>query len=480
VSIPAAAFGAGGEASLRRTQENISEGKMARGLFGRVLSGAVGVVGLLAAPASLSAQTAAVPTFTRDVAPIFQKKCESCHRPDSIAPMSLITYQEARPWARSIRDRVASRNMPPWHIDPAVGIQHYKGDRSLTQKEIDTIVAWASNGAPQGNPADMPPAIKWDNGNGWNFAKELGKEPDLIIRSPKYTQKATAMDAWYKPVVETGLTEPRWVRAIEMRPTTLKGRKITHHALAYLVQNDAEAKAMLSDPDADSGAGLFMEWAVNKQGEMLRPNTGKLMLPGSKIRWDIHYSAAGEDITDDVQLGIYFYPKNETPKYRTALSLYSGIQGGNRALDIAPNTVSVTQNFHVMRRAGRVENFQPHMHLRGKAQMLEAILPNGQQMVLGHVNRFEFNWMNNYVFDDDYAPLLPKGTILKVTSWHDNTAANKNNPDPNQWVGWGDRTVDEMAHLWINITYMGDEDFNKEVEARKQKMSATTDRQQQQ
>jgi hypothetical protein len=450
---------------------------MVKGLFGRVLSGAVGVAGLLAAPASLSAQTAAVPTFTKDVAPIFQKKCESCHRPDSIAPMSLITYQEARPWARSIRDRVASRNMPPWHIDPTVGIQHYKGDRSLTQKEIDTIVAWAGNGAPQGNPADMPPAIKWDDGNGWNYAKELGREPDLIIRSPKYTQKAGAMDAWYKPVVDTGLTEPRWVRAIEMRPSTIKGRKITHHALAYLMQNDAEAKAMLSDPDADSGAGLFMEWAVNKQGEMLRPNTGKLMLPGSKIRWDIHYSDGGEDITDDVQLGIYFYPKGETPKYRTALSLYSGIQGGNRALDIAPNTISVTQNFHVMRRAGRVENFQPHMHLRGKAQMLEAILPNGQQMVLGHVNRFEFNWMNNYVFDDDYAPLLPKGTILKVTSWHDNTAANKNNPDPNQWVGWGDRTVDEMAHAWINIVYLNDEQYKAELEKRKA-ATPTTDRQQ--
>ena len=453
---------------------------MAKSLFGRVLSGAVGVVGLLALPASLSAQTTAAPTFTKDVAPIFQKKCESCHRPDSIAPMSLITYQEARPWARSIRDRVASRNMPPWHIDPTVGIQHYKGDRSLSQKEIDTIVAWVAAGAPQGNPADMPPPITWAETNGWNFAKELGKEPDLIIRSPKYTQKATAMDAWYKPVVETGLTEPRWVRAIEMRPSTIKGRKITHHALAYLMQDDKEAQALLGNPDADSGAGLFMEWAVNKQGEMLRANTGKLMLPGSKIRWDIHYSAAGEDVTDDVQLGIYFYPKGETPKYRTALSLYSGIQGGNRALDIAPNTVSVTQNFHVMRRAGRVENFQPHMHLRGKAQMLEAILPNGQQQVLGHVNRFEFNWMNNYVFEDDYAPLLPKGTILKVTSWHDNTAANKNNPDPNQWVGWGDRTVDEMAHLWINITYMSDEDFNKEVEARKQKMATTTDRQQHQ
>jgi hypothetical protein len=245
------------------------------------------------------------------------------------------------------------------------------------------------------------------------------------------------------------------------------------------MQDEKEVQALIGNSDADSGAGLFMEWAVNKQGEMLRENTGKLMLPGSKIRWDIHYSDGGEDITDDVQLGIYFYPKGVTPKYRTALSLYSGIQGGNRALDIAPNTVSVTQNFHVMRRAGRVENFQPHMHLRGKAQMLEAILPNGQQMVLGHVNRFEFNWMNNYVFEDDYAPLLPKGTILKVTSWHDNTAANKNNPDPNQWVGWGDRTVDEMAHLWINITYMGDDDFNKEVEARKAKLAATTERQQQ-
>src|SRR5687767_9457493 len=284
---------------------------MGRGLFGRVLSGAVGIVGLLAVPAMASAQTTAAPTFTKDVAPIFQKKCESCHRPDSIAPMSLQTYQEARPWARSIRDRVASRNMPPWHIDPAVGIQHYKGDRSLSQKEIDTIVAWASNGAPQGNPADMPPPVKWDDGNGWNFAKELGKtEPDLIIRSPKYTQKAVAMDAWFKPVVEVPLTEPRWVRAIEMRPGTIKGRKITHHALAYLMQDEKEAIAQgLISADNDSGAGLFMEWAVNKQGEMMRANTGKLMMPGSRIRWDIHYSAAGEDVTDEVQLGIYFYPK---------------------------------------------------------------------------------------------------------------------------------------------------------------------------
>ncbi len=451
---------------------------MANGYFGRVLSGAVGVVGLLALPASLSAQTPATPTFTKDVAPIFQNKCESCHRPDSIAPMSLITYEEARPWARSIRERVASRNMPPWHIDPTVGIQHYKNDRSLSQNEIDTIVKWASNGAPKGDPKDMPAPVKWEAGNGWNFEKQLGGPPDLVIKSPKYTQKAVAMDAWYKPVVETGVTEPRWVRAIEARSGTLKGRKITHHALAYLMQDEKEAQALLN-ADADSGAGLFMEWAVNKQGELMRANTGKLMLPGSKIRWDIHYSAGGEDITDDVELGIYFYPKGQEPKYRTALSLYSGVTGGNRNLDIAPNSISVGQNFHVMRKAGRVENFQPHMHLRGKAMMVEAILPNGQQQVLGYVPNFEFNWMNNYVFEDDYAPLLPKGTILKITAWHDNTPAKKSNPDPTQWIGWGDRTVDEMAHAWINITYMSDDDFNKEVETRKTKLAATTERQQQ-
>ena len=131
-----------------------------------------------------------------------------------------------------------------------------------------------------------------------------------------------------------------------------------------------------------------MEWAVSKQGEIMRPNTGKLMLPGSKIGWDIHYHAVGEDITDEVELGIYFYPKGQEPKFRQMLALYSGITGGNRNLDIAPNSMNVGQNFHVMRKAGRVENFQPHMHLRGKAMMVEAILPNGQVQVLGHVSDF--------------------------------------------------------------------------------------------
>jgi hypothetical protein len=203
-------------------------------------------------------------------------------------------------------------------------------------------------------------------------------------------------------------------------------------------------------------------------------------MPGAKIRFDIHYSDGGEDVTDQVELGIYLYPKDQAPKYRQTLALFSGITGGNRNLDIQPNSIYVGTNFHVMRKAGRVENFQPHMHLRGKAMSMEAILPNGQVKMLSMVSDFNFNWHTNYVFDDGAAPLLPKGTILKITSWHDNTRNNKVNPDPDQWVGWGDRTVDEMAHAWVNITYMEDEDFKLEVEKRKTATSTTTEQQRQQ
>ncbi len=438
---------------------------------------ALGVLGIAGAA---SAQT----TFTKDVAPIFQEKCEACHRPDSIAPMSLVTHEEARPWARSIKARVASRQMPPWHIDRTVGIQHFQNDRSLTDEQIETIVAWVDGGAPKGDPADMPPPKQWPDESVWNYAERFGGPPDLIVKSPTYTQPARGQDTWFKPVVETGLDEPRWVRAIEIRPSTVKGRTITHHALAYLQQDERDATypGPQSVPGASGlggAAGLFMEWAVGKQGEIMRPDSGKLMLPGSRVRWDVHYSSAGEEVTDSVELGIYFYPKGQEPKYRQVLSLFSGITGGNQSLDIRPNSVYVGQNFHVMRQNGRVENFQPHMHLRGKAMMLEAIGPTGQVQVLSHVNNFNFNWHNNYVYADDAAPLLPKGTILRVTSWHDNTAANSSNPDPNQWVGYGDRTVDEMAHAWINITYMEEADFQAEVAKRNDARSGTTQQQQQ-
>ena len=214
---------------------------------------------------------------------------------------------------------------------------------------------------------------------------------------------------------------------------------------------------MVSEP-----ASLWNGRSV-KQGEIMRPNSGKLMLPGSKIIFEVHYHAIGEEITDSVELGIYFYPKGQEPKYRQVLAALTSVAGGAQNIDIPPHGTFVSQNFHVMRQAGRIENFQPHMHLRGKAMSMEAILPNGTTQMLSHVNNFNFNWHNNYVYADEAAPLLPRGTILRITSWYDNTKTNKNNPDPDQWVGFGDRTVDEMGHAWVNITYMSDEDYQAEL-----------------
>jgi len=202
------------------------------------------------------------------------------------------------------------------------------------------------------------------------------------------------------------------------------------------------------------------------------------MLPGSKIHWDIHYSNGGEDVTDVVELGIYFYPKGQEPKYRQVLHLMGATNAAG--VDVPPNSVKQTEGFFVMKENGRVESFQPHMHLRGKAMEMTAILPTGQVQVLSKVSDFNFNWMTSYFYADDAAPLLPKGTIIKVTAWHDNTSANKNNPDPNVWVGYGDRTVDEMAHAWVNVTYMGDADFKSELDARRAAKTKTTQQQQQQ
>src|SRR5476649_2288450 len=254
-----------------------------------------------------------------------------------MAPMSLMTFAEARPWAKSIKARVSDRQMPTWQIDRTVGIQKFKNDRSLTDDQVELITRWVEAGAPQGDPKDMPPAKQWPDGQGWNFAAQFGQtEPDLIIKSYDFTMPKVSQDVWDKRVTPSGITEPRWVRAIEIRPETLPGRRITHHAIAYLEQ---------TEPGAPGAPGLpapFMEWAVGKQGEMMRPDTGKLLLPGSKFHWDIHYSQAGEEITSKVEMGIYFYPKGQEPKFRTSLSLVPAALG---LLDIRPNTVVVEEGF---------------------------------------------------------------------------------------------------------------------------------------
>src|SRR5207253_5703695 len=238
-----------------------------------------------------AAAPAGQPTFARHIAPILQAKCQECHRKGSLAPMSLVTYQETRPWAKDIKERVVERQMPPWHIDKTVGVQQFKNDMSLTDEQIKTIVRWVDSGAPPGDPKDMPPAIHWPDSNVWRAAEKLG-QPDLIVNSEPYTMAAHHQDVWWRPMSNIPVTEARWVRAVEIRPGTLQGRRITHHAVAYLAQDDPGG----FDPGGIAelrGRAMLMEWAIGKGYDLYHPNTGKLLLPGSQISWDIHIHAVG-------------------------------------------------------------------------------------------------------------------------------------------------------------------------------------------
>ena len=448
----------------------------------------------LATPA-LAADAKPAVTFAKDVAPIFQEKCQNCHRPGQVAPMSLLTYEDARPWARSIKAKVQARMMPPWHIDKTVGIQKFKNDISLSDDQIDTIVRWVDTGALLGDPKDLPAPKKFNDSNDWKLAAQFG-EPELVIKASPYTMEARTQDKWWKPMSDVPLTEVRWVRAVETRTSTIEGRRILHHAVASLIQDEklvpeqfrAGPAARNDDddddtPPGDRGAGLFSEWAIGKVGDVYREDSGKILVPGARISWDIHLSQAmnttdAKPVTAEVELGVYLYPRGYTPKHRTILTNMGASRG--RGIDIPPNTIAATQGFTVLSRGpARIENFQPHMHLRGKAMALEAILPNGQRQMISFVNNFQFNWMNSYEFTDDAAPIFPKGTIISVTAWHDNTTGNKNNPDPTQWVGGGDRSVDEMAHAWVNVTYLSEDEYKAEVAKRKESAASSTNQQQQ-
>jgi len=446
------------------------------------------VVLAVAVPA-LAADTApASVTFSKDVAPIFQAKCQGCHQPNSIAPMSLITYQESRPWARAIRERVSARQMPPWHIDKSVGVQKFKNDMSLSDQQIDTIVRWVDAGAPQGDPKDLPPAKPLATDNEWQAVKDGFGEPDITVKSPEYTMPAVHQDTWWRPTSDIPLTEPRWVKMVEMRPTNMAGRKILHHSIAYLVLNNdpdavntgtATGRTVAGD-DLVNRRPQLMEWAIGKGYDLYRPDTGKLLLPGEKISWDEHVHAVGEEITAGSEIGIWLYPKGQEPTHRSYLIGFTGIKnrGPNTAmLDIPPNSVAHTEGFTVLKENTLITNFQPHFHLRGKAMLVEAILPDGSNQVISYVSNFNFNWMTNYIYADDAAPAFPKGTVIHVTAFYDNTKNNKFNPDPDQWVGYGDRTVDEMAHAWMNVVYLSDAEYQTWLGDHKGKSNSTQNQQ---
>ena len=454
-----------------------------------VLAGVVGLV-LVAAGTSQAQTTSAAPTFSKDIAPIFQAKCQECHQPNSIAPMSLISYQEARPWARAIKDRVSRKQMPPWHIDQSVGVTRFKNDMSLSEAQIDTIVRWVDGGAAQGDPKDLPKPKPLITDNEWQGVRDGFGQPDLVIRSTEYKMPAVGQDVWYRPIQDLPITEPRWVKMVEIRPTNMKARKVVHHSIAYLVlKDDADAvntgtatfgqSGPASRDDLVNRRPQLMEWAIGKGYDLFREDTGKLIVPGEKISWDQHLHAVGEEINAGSEIALWYYPKGQEPKKRSYLIGFTGLRQ-REFLDIPPNSIAYTEGFTALKENTMITNFQPHFHLRGKAMKVEAILPDGRREIVSYVGNFNFNWMTNYIYEDDASPIFPKGTLIQVSAWYDNTTANKDNPDPDQWVGYGDRTVDEMAHAWMNVVYFNDEEYQAILAERKAKAATTTaaDRQQ--
>jgi mono/diheme cytochrome c family protein len=402
-------------------------------------------------------------TWSGEVAAIFQEKCQECHRPNSIAPMSLLTYEEAKLFAPVIRFRVENRVMPPWHVNPQVGIQDFANDRGLSDEERAAILAWVDQGAPEGDASEAPAPLNFNDALVWRLEDQMGSAPDLVVESEPFDLDAVTQDKWFRPSTPTGLTEERWVKAIEIRPKNDASRRVVHHSLAFLVQQEDGKRGLPEDVDVPFGPSLFMEWAVGKAGQIFRPDTGKLMMPGSQIMWEMHLHANGERVPNaQVELGVWFH--DEPPEHRTILSMFDA--QGPHSLDIPPHEIAVTRGTFVLSAPARIENFQPHMHMRGKAMSMEAIYPNGEREMLSFVDNFQWNWQINYVYEEDAAPIVPKGTMIITTAWHDNTADNPYNPDPNQWVGWGDRTVDEMAHNWVDVTYLGQEEYERLIAER--------------
>jgi len=402
-------------------------------------------------------------TFTKDVAPILQRSCQHCHRPGSIAPMSLLSYEDVRPWARAVKQRTGLREMPPWYIDRRVGIRKFNDDPSLSDEEIATIAKWVDTGAAKGDLADMPPARKFEDLGLWHI------KPDLVVTLPKDEMvPADGPDEWRDIIVNAGLTEDRWMKAIETKPS--KGFQVVHHSATSLIDPD-DTEDLADNPRG----GLLNEYALGKNGDIFPDGSGRLIKAGSKINFNLHLHPIGEVTAANVELGLEFYPAGYVPKHQVEIVTV----GGSGDLDIPPNTDNVrVDTYYTLTKPVRLLSFQPHMHNRGKAMCVEAIYQgDGRGSIssanrtepISCVDRYQFAWHLSYHYAEDVQPLLPAGTILHITGWHDNSSKNRFNPDPDQWAGFGQRTVDDMSFAWIKWINLTEEEFKQQVDERKAK-----------
>ena len=453
--------------------------------------------GTLAASAAIwspavQAQTPATPaaevTFTKHIAPILQRSCENCHRSGGVAPMALQTYEQARPWARSIKTRTGigprAGVMPPWYVEKEIGIQQFKNDPSLSDEEIALIAKWADSGAPRGNPADLPVARVWNDSTRWSIG-----EPDLVVKTSDILVKGDAPDWWGEIApTATGLTEDRYVSALEVREVndvdvkgtgreTVGGRYVFHHMIWSTKVIDAPEEA-INPNEPFSLAALFgiapgtTTWPVHEVGreaDFFDPKSARLLKAGSSVVSDsIHLHSNGRDTKAHLEIGFKFMPKGYKPDYRTSnVSLGNGVDIDIKGMDASQQLNA----YAVLTEHTKILSFEPHLHAPGSRMCLEASW--GYTVETINCVGYDHNWVRGYDYDDDHAPLLPKGTVLHIVGYMNNSPTNKNVPDPRNWQGSGNRSVANMFIDLGNRVSLTDQQFLDEMKARKEKLGTT-------
>jgi hypothetical protein len=389
------------------------------------------------------------PTYTKDVTPILQKHCQSCHRPGEAAPFSMLTYETTRPWAGAMKLAVRQKVMPPWYADPQVG--HFSNDRSLSQDEIDTIVAWATAGAPEGEAADQPRPP--DFVEGWGIPK-----PDLILQLPKeFAVPKSGMVEYQYAIVPTGFTEDLWVQAAEVRPTE---RSVVHHIIAYVREPGSnyfkdqkpgvffEAPPQKTDEVVDTSAlpsDFLVGYAPGQPAEILQPGEAKLIKAGSDIVFEVHYTPNGKAVMDRTKLGLVFAKERPAKRVQT-LSAVNGI------FKIPPGDPNyrVDASFEI-RKPVTLASIHPHMHARGKDFEYRVVFPNGETRTILRVPQYNWHWQLWYNLAEPID--LPPGARIECTAHFDNSRNNPENPDPTKTVIWGQQSWDEMMVGFFNLVY---------------------------
>jgi len=416
------------------------------------------LMGMAALAADTNTSSPAV-TFNKDILPILQRNCQTCHRPGQVAPMSFLTYQSTRPWAKAMKAAVAARKMPPWFADPQVG--HFLNDRSLKQSEIDTIAKWADSGAAEGDAKDAPRPVQWPEG--WQI------QPDIIVKGPTTEVPAHPKNnviEWTTVTVPSGFKEDTWITSVQIKP---EYPAVTHHIclgfnphtpdVQYFVpewqdKERGEDGSALPDKGPTFGrfTGRFRSMAEdcylpgNIAADYRGVHAAKLVPAGSDITLNLHYTPNGTAVTDHVQIG--FTVAKEPPE-RRYLSLSSSAPTNPKLFAIPPNDpnwqsppaeATFDQDVELV-------YLMPHMHVRGKDMTYTLEYPDGRKEVILNVPHYDFNWQLGY----DTSIKVPKGTKLHVDAHFDNSPNNKFNPNPNKTVYYGEMTWEEMMFPFFGV-----------------------------